>query len=1157
MGQIRFIIGRAGTGKTYRNLMEIKDKCADLQTEDPIFVLTPEQMTFYTEYQLLLMGKASSMSRVNALSFNRLAYRILQEVGGLARYPLDDMGKAMLLQKIMNEKQEDLGLFGRHIKKPGFIQKLDELFVEFKNYQLDTAALRQLISDSSLSAQNMEKITTLVELFDTFNEQTLANYLTTEDYFTLLYDAIKDSPTIKKSDIYIDGYHSFNVQERLIIGQLARHAKSLTITLTCDLESTDPLWKTTQLTYDRLVEDFTTSKLDFNEKRDVLVVESNLQIEQRPLALVHLERSFMALQEHSHETNGIAFFKANSRESEIEEVAKRIHQLAYEYHTPYHNIAVYSANPAADYLLYEAVFKKHNLPYFLDVKEPLLTHPVMTLLHKVFDVFTLKWSSHSVIALLKTGLFLDISRLKKGVPYEEVLNAHLEEVDQLENFLLARQIRESHWKSSEPWTYRRYEGTVMTDEDIQKDARLNVLRDQVVAPLLALEQSFQEAVTTRDFATAIFTFLETLEIPQKLHLLELNAISRDQARKKKQHEQLWNKLLGLFEQLVEVGGEEEINLTDFASLLKAGIENLSYATVPPALDGVQIGDIKRSRFGLATNFNEPMSYGIQHAFVIGVNDGELPSPPIESSLLTEAERQQLVMLGIELAPSLIQNGQDEIFNFYTLLTASKSLTFSYVSNDDQHPSYLFTQIQNLFSKVEVKKIEEGDTYHQLTTSRALYSKVLQQASSEMDQIHYEPIFDYYQQYDPVTYSLMKKSLGYTNQVDTLEPPETKAVYGEEIEASVSRVEQFNKCEFAHFINYGLKLREREEFQLTVPDIGSLYHEALKYISVLVKKEGRSFASLSTNDCRKLADVGVREVAKRYAFKALHASVRMSVLKNKLVSVVYQTLLTLAKQGQRSGFKERAFEVSFGRRPKDQIKTEQRQLGTFKYSLRGIIDRIDVAQVDDKHYLRVLDYKSSKKELELDALYHGLSLQLLTYLDVAIKGADQISDVGGALYFHVHRPYAMVNEEVLGRADLEPTLNTLHAKAQKMTGYLLDDRALALASDTAFVAGETTSDLVPITFKKDGSFAAKGNRVLTTADFDLLRDYTNHKIDSSLKKMTAGGLKINPMKHKGATGCDYCQYKAICKFEVPYNKYSRMVQMKADESLIKMENQLKF
>jgi len=1136
--------------------MEIKDKCADLQTEDPIFVLTPEQMTFYTEYQLLLMGKASSMSRVNALSFNRLAYRILQEVGGLARYPLDDMGKAMLLQKIMNEKQEDLGLFGRHIKKPGFIQKLDELFVEFKNYQLDTAALRQLISDSSLSAQNMEKITTLVELFDTFNEQTLANYLTTEDYFTLLYDAIKDSPTIKKSDIYIDGYHSFNVQERLIIGQLARHAKSLTITLTCDLESTDPLWKTTQLTYNRLVEDFTISKLDFNEKRDVTVVKSEDQNRWLQPSLIHLERSFATTQLNSYETEGISFFKANSRESEIEEVAKRIHQLAHEYHVPYHNIAVYSANPTADRLLYETVFKKHNLPYFLDVKEPLLTHPVMTLLHKVFDVFTSKWCTTSMMTLLKTGLFLDVSRLKKGVFYEEILNAHLEEVDQLENFLLARQIRESQWKSPKAWTYRRYEGTVMTDEDIQKDARLNVLRDQTIHPLIALEQSFQEAVTMRDFATAIFTFLEKLEIPQKLHLLELNAISRDQVRRKKQHEQLWNKLLGLFEQLVEVGGEEETNLTDFASLLKAGIESLSYATVPPALDGVQIGDIKRSRFGLATNFNAPMSYGIEHAFVIGVNDGELPSPPIESSLLTEAERGQLVMLGIELAPSLIESGQDELFHFYTLLTASKSLTFSYVSNDDQHPSYLFSQIKNLFPKVEVEKIEEGDTYDQLTTSRALYSKVLQQASFEMDRIHYEPIFDYYQRHHPMTYGLMAKSLGYTNQVDTLEPPETKAIYGEEIEASVSRVEQLNRCEFAHFMSYGLKLREREEFQLTVPDIGTLYHEALKYISLLIKKEGRSFASLSTSDCRKLADVGVREVAKRYAFKALHASTRMSVLKNKLVSVVYQTLLTLVKQGQRSGFKERAFEVSFGRRSKDQIQTEQRQLGSFKYSLRGIIDRIDVAQVDDKRYLRVLDYKSSKKDLELDALYHGLSLQLLTYLDVAIKGADQISDVGGALYFHVHRPYAMVNEEVLGRSDLETTLNTLHAKAQKMTGYLPDERAVALVSDLGFEAGETTSDLVPITFKKDGTFAARGNRVLTTADFDLLRDYTNHKIEASLKKMTAGQLKINPMKHKGATGCDYCQYKSICKFEVPYNKYSRLAKMKDDESLIKMANQLK-
>jgi len=1155
MGQIRFNLGRVRVGKTYRNLMEIKEKCANLTSEDPIFILTPEQMTFYTEYQLLLMNEASSMIRVNALSFRRLAHRILQEAGGLARYPLDETGKAMLLQKIMNEKREELGLFGRQAKKMGFIQKLDELFAEFKSYQLDTGNLRQLISNSSLNQQNIEKISTLVDLFDTFNEQTLSNYLTTEDYFTLLYETIKESETIRKSDVYIDGYHSFNVQERLIINQLAKHAKSLTITLTCDLESNSPLWKTTTSTYQSLVQDFVASGFDFDEKRDVRRIKREDQDRLLPEGLLHLEKNFPTSGQTSTNAEGIAFFSTNSKELQIEEVAKRIYQLAHEEQIPYHNIAVYSANPTTDHLLYDAIFKKHDIPYFLDVKEPLSVHPVMTLLHQVFDVFSSKWNHIVLISLLRTGLFVDLSNIKKGTPYEDLLNDHLEEVDQLENFLLAHQTRENHWKSAEPWTHERYEGTIMTDEATRKDAKLNVIRDQVVIPLLALEEAFGQATTTCDFARAIFTFLEALEIPQKLHLLELNATSRGQAREKKQHEQVWNKLLSLLEQVVEVGKEEKINTDEFANLLRIGILNLSYATVPPVLDGVQIGDIKRSRFSLATNFNEPMAYGIQHTFIIGINDGELPTPPVENSLLTEAERKQLVELGIPLAPSLIQSGQDEVFNFYTLLTPSKSLTLSYVATEEHHPSYLFTQIKNLFPTTEVEKVTKTEVYDQLTTAQALYGSVLQQSSYQNDAPYYQPIFDYYQQVYPLKHDLMKQSLGYANQVDALELAETKELYGEEIEASVSRIEQFNKCEFAHFMSYGLKLREREAFQITVPDIGNLYHEALKYVSELIKREGRSFSGLSTNDCRKLAEIGVKEVTKGYVFKALHANRRMKVLKRKLTLVVDQTLLTLAKQGKRSGFKESAFEVPFGRRKKDQIQTEQHQVGAFKYSLRGIIDRIDVAQVDDKRYLRVLDYKSSKKELELDALYHGLSLQLLTYLDVAIKGADQISDIGGALYFHVQRPYAMLNEEVLGTSDLEMRLSAEHAKGQKMTGYLPDDREVAYASDIGFEKGEVRSNVVPITFKKDGTLAATGNRVLSLADFDLLRAYTNHKIESSLKNMVTGKLDIAPMAHKGETSCDHCKYKSICKFEAPYNKYHRMPQMKADESLTKMTEKL--
>jgi ATP-dependent helicase/nuclease subunit B len=1151
MSQVHFIVGAPGTGKSYQILNEITEKCTTDPTGAPIFILTPEQMTFHTEYQLLLMGNGNSMIRTNALSFNRLAYRVMQEVGGLSRYHLDEVGKSMLLQKIMASHKETLGIYTRYIKKPGFIQKMDALFSEFKHYQLDTAQLRKTLVDGTLRPQTKQKMSTLIDLYDAFTETILTQYVTTEDYFTLLHELISQSELINGAEIYIDGYHTFNPQEQLIIQQLARHAKKITMTLTLDLANTTSLYETTRTTYASLTEKL----IEIGLKPSV----SQLDGHNNPVGVCraseHVKTSFLQSGVPYSGLDGISFFSAGSKRAEIEEVAKRIHQLVQDGGVHYHNIAIYSANPAEDYRLYEALLPVHGVPYFLDYKEMMLSHPVINLLHKVFDIFTSNWNNQAIFNVLKTGLFVDVDRFAKGASYEDAVHRHLEEIDLLENYVLARNIKKHNWLSGEAWIYSRFEGAKQTDDDLKKQALINSVKQEVVLPLMMFEARLEQAKTTQEYAMEVFKFLENLAIPQKkLQLLAESAGVRGNMKEKKQHEQVWAKLLSLLEQVVEVGGSDELLLTDFIQIIKVGLEQMTYATIPAALDGVQIGSVKRSRYQLSTNFTKPAAYGIKHAFIIGLNDGVLPSTPAESSLLTERDREALSRLDVQLAPSLIKSQQDEIFSLYTILaTAKASITLSYLTENEAIPSHIFTHLRSLFPDVEVCAVTVDDVYDRLTTAQALFSKTLLSFKQNPENRgYYAPILQYYKQVDPLKVALMERAVGYENAVCKLEESITKELYGEEIEASVSRVERFNHCEFAHFISYGLHLRERDLGRITMPDIGSLYHEVLKYISMMIKKEGRSFASLTDEACKQLVDLGIHAVQRRFAFSILESSERMRVLKSKLAGVVYQTLLTLSRQGKRSAFKEHSFELPFGRRPTDVIKTKQRQVGSFKFSLRGIIDRIDVARSGDRAYLRVVDYKSGKKELELDAVYYGLSLQLLTYLDVAINGASQISDIGGALYFHVHRPYTSYHAEILTADHLKDELLTLQASEQKMTGYLPKNHDVARLSDTDLDVRVTASDIVPVTLKKDGNFAARGNRMLATEDFDMLREFANHKIEASVTKMISGHLAINPMKHKGKSACDFCQYQSICKFEFAYHTQRVLPQMKPDVALDKMK-----
>ncbi|MGL4372572.1 MAG: PD-(D/E)XK nuclease family protein, partial [Turicibacter sp.] len=255
---IRFILGRSGVGKTRYILNEIKTMCDEEPQGDPIFVIAPDQMTFHLEYQLLKQAKFPSLMRVQGVSFTRLSYRVLQETGGLVRHHLDGVGIALLLQKVMNEKQDDLSLFRYYANKPGFINKISEMISEFKSYQVTPDILNQLVSDEtvtkSMSMQSIKKVKDISLLYKEFESLTTSKYLMSEDYYTLLMDSIASSEMISQSDFYIDGYHLLNKQEELILIQLMKYAKSVTMVFTQDVQSELSYYEMPTRTINRLKE---------------------------------------------------------------------------------------------------------------------------------------------------------------------------------------------------------------------------------------------------------------------------------------------------------------------------------------------------------------------------------------------------------------------------------------------------------------------------------------------------------------------------------------------------------------------------------------------------------------------------------------------------------------------------------------------------------------------------------------------------------------------------------------------------------------------------------------------------------------------------------------------------------------------------------------
>ena len=1168
---VRFIIGRSGVGKTRLILDEIKQTCDEFPQGDPIYVLIPDQMSFHMEYQLLKQSRYPSLMRVQGLSFNRFAYRILQETGGLSRYHLDEVGLAILLKKVMTEKKDELSLFPYYANKPGFINKISEMISEFKSYCVSPSQLfscaNRLEEGVNGSTQSLKKIQDLAILYENFEQVSLNKYLMSEDYYALLSEQIANSSTVAQSDFYVDGYHIFNKQEELILFQLMKYAKSVTIVLTHDLQSNRPVFDLPRRTFQRLQEGAIERGLSYE------IVELSRQTPPRfsqSLALKHLEEHFLQTPVSPSNEKGVSFFAAANQRIEVEEVAKRIYHLVHEEGYTYSDIAIYTGDAAAYDELIAAIFPKFEIPVFLDDKESMIHHPLMMMLYHLFEVVLSHWRHEALFTVIKTGLLMNVEGFKRGQSFYEAYQTYQRQVDGLENYCLTRNLKKSDWVDDADWSYDRYQGLgrgyVKTDDDLEIERQINQLKKEIRTILVAFEKSLKKAKTYKDYAIAVFTFLEECQIPQKLALFEESAEELGDLQLYKRHAQVWNKLLSLFEQLVEIGQEEPVSLEDFVNIFKAGIEEMVYATVPPRLDQVAVGELRRARYQLVSDLKEPMQYGIKHAFVLGVNEGKIPKTLTESSLLSETEREALKSFGIELSPSLVQAQADEQFILYTVFTSPKlSLTLSYASSNDEGkeflPSYVYGHLKAMFKasvEQQIGREWEEDVYAHLTTPSQTVAHLIAVLKQDGNQrAYYEPLLDYYKEKEPLIYQVIMNILNYQNEVVPLDEALTKQLYSEEIVASVSRLELFNQCEFAHYLRYGLRLKERPTYRLDLPHIGELYHEALKRISEMIKRENRSFSDLSVKECQTLSQLVADELSEQLLYKILRQSKRMMKLTERLTQVVYKTLLGLKYQGQHSLFKPLFFELPFDAHETSGIHLKSRELPHgFKLSLKGIIDRVDLAknEAGDRAYLRIIDYKSSEKTLELDKVYYGLSLQLLTYLDIVVSNALQLIDlpaeVGGLLYFHVHRPFISHDvDDLLRQVDHEQKVEQLQYEKYKMSGYLPEDYEVVHLSDQR-LGEQVKSDIVPVTLKKDGNFASRGNAVLANDSLQLLRQYTNQMIEDSAIKITKGNLQINPTKHGSQTACDYCQYRGICQFDLDFsgNDWRVLPKMKAEVAL---------
>ena len=472
------------------------------------------------------------------------------------------------------------------------------------------------------------------------------------------------------------------------------------------------------------------------------------------------------------------------------------------------------------------------------------------------------------------------------------------------------------------------------------------------------------------------------------------------------------------------------------------------------------------------------------------------------------------------------------FYLYLNLTKpSEHLCLSYSLSNGKgepiSPAYLIHSIQALYPGLEVKNA--GDEEFSLNamelpgTSLECFLKGLGEGAVGQGSPLYSELYSWYlrsPKYRTLAQKLVEASRT-RKPADIISESVAKVLYGEVSPYSATRLERYSACAFAHFLQYGLKLTERAEYEFRAMDMGNIMHKVLESLIKEVNKEKLSLAELSEEERDALADRLVDTISADYGNTILKSSARNEYMIQRTKRMVRRTVWAIQKQLKSGEFEPEGVEVVFQ---------------------GGRIDRVDTMETDDgKLYVRVIDYKTGNTSFDLVSLYHGLQLQLMIYMDGALtveqnKHKDKEVIPAGVFYYNIKDP--MIQEKI--DADIE-TVQEKVLKELKMNGLVLKDKELVQKMDSSLVS-------IPVSFNKDGSFR-KNSSVASKEQFDILNRYVKTKISHIRQSIMTGDAQVSPYMLGKKNACTYCPYSGVCGFDMDIPGYEfRRLKNFTDEEL---------
>lgn len=1092
---LHLVTGRIGCGKTQRIYSEIETLIKSGKTE--ILLLVPEQYSFETEKNIVSQMGAHRADCVSVFSFTFLAKHLLKIYGSANLPEIDDSIRAVLMSLTLEQVGDKLDLYSKSKYSQGFITEMMGMIKEFSQCAVSPDDLYNSCEEmeDGILKSKMRELSLIARAYSALLEQ---SWFDDETSLDRLHGIIDSVDWFNGKTVFIDGFRGFTAQEMTVLGDILPRAEDVYVTVCTDkisgLHEKYSVFAHTRRTARKL--------FSLNEKCSmppVDVIEVSKSDYYSSPELAHLENQLYSIipEKYENEVNDISICRAESFMAECDYVAADIKRLISEEGYRCRDIAVIGRNSSEYEAGIKASLKKFDVPVYVDKRQPIMTQPLINFVNAALKIACEGFSTENVMRLLKTGL-TDLSQ---------------DDISSLENYAVMWKISGNRW-CEDFKVHPDGLGCELLEKHAEILEKINRSRKAVTYPLSKLRSLFK-SINGLSAAEGIYNLLCDFNVADNLKKTALELKENGELELALEQERIWEILIEILDETAKVLKNTTLTAKRFEELFNTMISRFTIGALPNGLDEVLIGSAERV-----------LTSSPKVIFAVGVNDGVFPYIQLNKKVLSRSEREQLKIFGIDLGQQADEDVTEERFISYkTLCGATHKLYLSYcaknISGAELAPSELISQIKKIFPKVktiDTALVEKADFLRSGKASFEVMAKGWRNPDSVVATL--KAYFENESQYKDKLRALKRAA---DKKEFTIEDKSVaQKLFGKDMYMSATRVETYYKCPFEYFCKYGIQAKPTRVAELDPMQKGTVIHYVLETI---IKTYG-SEALCKMNEAEideKVLDILEGYFALNMSSGQEHSE-RFGYLYMSLGKTVCAVVKRLIKEFSVSDFVPVDFELPIDN--DSEVKPLVVELSDGSIKLKGSVDRVDMMTLDDKKFVRVVDYKSGGKNFQLSDVFYGLNMQMLIYLFAIWKnGTGKYENISpaGILYMPVK---ATVTD--LGRDATDDEVLNQQMKDCRMNGMVLDDSRVIIGMDN-----NKSGIFIPV--KYDEKKCTFTGSLIGLKEMSLLSE----KVEDILREMGnclhQGKIQAEPVFSQSTSSaysdaCKYCDYKTVCGFE---------------------------